>query len=81
MFEQKFAYSLVVFCSHVAILYFVFFFFQFFGADFFLDGFSNPFIVHSRSSFLLEPNFHFSLVLFLFTCGILTLIFYFLIIF
>ena len=31
---------------------------------FFLNGFLNSFIVHSRPSFLFEPNFHFSLVVF-----------------
>ena len=35
MFEHKFAFSLVVFCSQ-------------FHSDFFLNGFSNPFTAHSR---------------------------------
>ena len=39
--------------------------------------FTNPFTAHSRPSFLFEFNFHFSLAVFLFTCGILTLIFCF----
>ena len=30
------------------------FFFRFFGSDFFLNGFPNPFMVRSRSSFLLS---------------------------
>ena len=45
--------------------------------DFFLNGFPNPFTAHFRPSFLFELNFHYSLVVFLFTCGILTLIFLF----
>ena len=53
-------------------------FFLFFGSDFFLKRFPNPFRVHSRPSISFELNFHFSLVFFLFTCGILTLIFGFL---
>ena len=52
MFEQKFAFSLVVFCSHAAISLWFLLFFRFFRSDFFLNGFSNPFIVLSRSSFL-----------------------------
>ena len=53
MFEQKFGFSIVVFCSHAAIsLLFLLFFSIFFGSDFFLNGFPNPFIVRSRSSFL-----------------------------
>ena len=39
-------------------------FFRFFESDFFLNGFPNPFVVHSRPSFLFEPIFYFSLVLF-----------------
>ena len=38
-------------------------FFQFFGSDF-LNGFANPFIVQSRPSFFVEPNFRFSPVVF-----------------
>ena len=81
MFEQKFAFSVVVFCSHAAISLRFLLFFQFFGSDFFLTGFSNPFTAHSRTSFLFELNFHFSLGVFLFTCGILILIFCFFLIF
>ena len=36
----------------------------YFWIGFFLNGFRNPFIVHSSPSFLLEPNFSFSLVVF-----------------
>ena len=36
---------------------------------------ANLFIILSRSSFLFEPNFDLSLLVFLFTCGILILIF------
>ena len=50
------------------------FIFQFFGSDFFLNGFPNPFIVHSRPSFLVEPSF-FLASGFLFTCGFLALSF------
>ena len=62
--EQKIYFSLVVFCSHAATSLWFLLFFLFFGSDFFLNGFRNPFMVHSRSSFLFEPNFDFSLVLF-----------------
>ena len=64
VFEQKFAFSLVVFCSHAAIsLGILLFFFDFFGLDFFLNGFPSPFIVPSSPSFFLfEQNFHFSLL-------------------
>ena len=55
MFEQKFAFSLVVFCSHAAISLWFLLFCRFFGSDFFLNGFPNPFIVRSRSSFLFFP--------------------------
>ena len=37
----------------------------FFGSDFFLSGFPNPFTAHSRPSFLLELYFQFFLVVFL----------------
>ena len=77
VFEQKFGFSVVVFCSHAAISPWFLLFFRFFGSDFFLSGFPNPFTAHSRPSFLFQLNFHFSLVVFLFTCGILTLIFCF----
>ena len=62
-------------CGNFTLIFTVFF--RFFGSNFFLDGFPNPFTAHSRPSFLFELNFHFSLVVFLFTCGILTLIFCF----
>ena len=58
MCEQKFAFSLVVFCSNAAISI------SFFGSYFFPNGFPNPLIVHSRPSFLFEPDFYFSLVVF-----------------
>ena len=64
MFEQKFAFSLVVFCSHAAISRFTVFFFNFLDPIFFLNGFPNPFMLHSRPYFLFEPNFLFSLVVF-----------------
>ena len=54
MFEQKFGFSVVVFCSHAAISLRFLLFFQFFGSDFFLNGFPNPFTAHSRASFLFE---------------------------
>ena len=75
MFEQKFGFSVVVFCSHAAISLLFLLFFRFFGS--FLKVFPNPFAAHSRPSFLFELNFHFSLVVFLFTCGILIMIFSF----
>ena len=81
MFEQKLGFSVVVFCSHAAISLLFLLFFRFFGSDFFLNGFPNPFAAHSRPSFLFELNFHFSLAVFLFKCGILTLIFCFFLIF
>ena len=37
-------------------------FFQFFGSDFFLNRFFNPFTAHSGPSFLLESKLHISLV-------------------
>ena len=61
MFEQKFVFSLVVFCSHAAISLRFLLFFQFFGSDFFLNGVSNPFIVRSRSSFLFSQRKFFEL--------------------
>ena len=73
MFEQKFGFSVVVFCSHAAISLCFLLFVRFFGSDFFLIGFPNLSTAHSRPSFVFELNFHFSLVGFLFTCGILTL--------
>ena len=77
VFEQKFGFSVVVFCSHAAISLWILLCFLFFGSDFFLDGFLNPFTAHFRPSFLFELNFHLSLVVFLFSCGILTLFFCF----
>ena len=52
VFEQKFAFSLVVFCSHAAIWLWFLLFFRFFGSIFLLNGFTNPFIIRCRSSFL-----------------------------
>ena len=74
MLEQKFAFSLVVSCSHAAILLWFLLFFQFFGSD--LNGFPSPFLVHSRPGFLLESNLNFSLMVLVFPSGILTLIFW-----
>ena len=56
MFEQKFGFPVVVFCSHAAISLRFLLFFRFFGSDFVLNGFPNPFIVHSRSRFLVNEN-------------------------
>ena len=39
-------------------------FFDFLDRIFVLNGFPNPFTVHSRPSFLFELNFYFSLVVF-----------------
>ena len=64
VFEQKFVFSVVVFCSHAAISLLFFLFFRFFGSDFFLNGFPNSFTAHFRPSFLFELNFHYSLVVF-----------------
>ena len=52
MFEQKLAFSVVVFftCGNLTVIFTVFF--QLFGSVFFLNGFPNPFIVRSRSGFL-----------------------------
>ena len=61
-------------CGNFTLIFTVF---SIFGSDFFLNGFPNPFKALSRPSFLCELNFHFSLVVFLFTCGIFTLIFCF----
>ena len=41
VFEQKFAFSLVVFCSHAAISLRFLMSFRFFGLDFFLKDFPN----------------------------------------
>ena len=51
--------------------------FRFLGSDFFLIRVSSPLIVPSRPIFWFEPNFQFSLVFFLFKCGLLKLIFCF----
>ena len=77
VFEQKFGLSVVVFV-HMRQFHSDFYcFFDFLDRIFFLNGFPNPFTAHSRPKFLFELNFHFSLVVFLFTCGIFTLIFCF----
>ena len=77
MFERKFAFSLVVFlATHgnftliftaFAILWIGFFFFQ--------NGFPNPFIVHSRSSFLFEPNLYISVMVFSFSVFVVFVLF------
>ena len=54
MVEQKFGFSIVVFCSHAAISLLFLLFFRFFGSDFFLNSFPNQFTAHSGPSFLLE---------------------------
>ena len=52
MFEQKFGFSVMFFFVLMRQLHFDFYcFFRYFGLDFFLNGFSDPFIVHSRPSF------------------------------
>ena len=61
MFEQQFAFSLVVFlftCGNFSLILTVFW------IGFLLTCFPNPFIDHYRPSFLFVPNFHFSLVAF-----------------
>ena len=65
------------FCSHAAISLWFLLFFRLIGSDFFSKWFSNPFTAHSRPSFLFELKFHFSLGVFLLTCGILILILFF----
>ena len=52
MFEQKFVFSLVFFLFTCGNFTLIFTFFYFLDRVFFLNGFSNPFIVHSRSSLL-----------------------------
>ena len=64
MFEQKFVFSLVVFCYHAAISLWFLLVFLVLGSEFFLNGFLNPIIVPSRPSFLLESNLYFSPVVF-----------------
>ena len=39
-------------------------FFIFLGAEFFLNGFPFPSIVHPRPNLMFDPNFYFSLVVF-----------------
>ena len=56
VFEEKFAFSLVVFCSHAAISLGILLCFSIFGPIFFLNGFPNSFIVRSRPSFCLNQN-------------------------
>ena len=63
VFEQKFAFSLLVFLFTCGNFTLIFTIFSIFWIGFFLNGFTNPFLVHSRHSFF-EPNFNFSLVLF-----------------
>ena len=51
-------------CGNFTLMFTVF---RFFGSVFFLNGFPNPFIVHSLPGFFLfETNFRFSLVVFCF---------------
>ena len=64
MFEQKFGFSVVVFLFTCGNFTRFLLFFRFFGSDFILNGFPNPFTAHSRPSFLFELNFHFSLLVF-----------------
>ena len=59
MFEQKFAFSLLVF---VHMRQFHFDLYCFFEAHFFLKWIFIPFVVHFKPCCLFEPNFHFSLV-------------------
>ena len=66
VFEQKFAFSLLVFCWHAAISPWFLLFFRFLGLDF-LNGFPTPFI---GLVFLFETKFHFSLVVFCSHMGI-----------
>ena len=53
VFEQNFSFSLVDFCPHAAILLRSLLFFLIFLDQIFQMVFLNPFIVHSRPSFLL----------------------------
>ena len=48
-------------CGNFTLIFTVFWFF---GSDFFLNGFPNPFTALSRPSFLFELNFNFSTVVF-----------------
>ena len=54
MFEQKFGFWIVVFCSHAAISLLFLLFFRFFGSDFFLNSFPNPFTAHSGPGFFVR---------------------------
>ena len=63
MFEQKFAFSIVFLCSHAVVSLWFFTVFSIFCIEFFND-FPNPFIVPSRPSFFYEPNFRFSVRVF-----------------
>ena len=73
----------MVFCSHAAISlqFFFYCFFDFLDRIFFLNGFPNPFVVHSRPIFFVWTKFPFLANGFLFTCGIFALIFSFFIYF
>ena len=62
MFEQKFAFLIVDF--HMRQCHSDFYCFFVFLDRIFSKWFSSAFIVHSRTSFLFEPNFHFWLVVF-----------------
>ena len=64
MFEQKFAFLVVVFVHMRQFNFDFLLFFCLFKSDFFPNVFPNPFMVHSRPSFLLETNFDFSLKFF-----------------
>ena len=79
MFERKFGFSVVVFLFTRGNCTLMFTVFSVFWIGFFLNGFPNPFAAHSRPSFLFE--FSFLACGFLFTCGILILIFCFFLIF
>ena len=63
-FEQKFGFSVVVFCSHAAISLWILLFCRFFGSFFFLNDYPNPFIILSRLSFFVWTKFHFLVVVF-----------------
>ena len=54
VFEEKFASSLEIFCSHAAITleFFLLFCFDFLDRIFFLNGSPNAFVVHCRPSFV-----------------------------
>ena len=73
MFEQHFAFSLVDF-NHMAAIWLWYLVFRFFGWDFFLNGFPNPFIlglVFCLNQIFISRRWVF------FRCGVLTLIFCF----